>query len=414
VKIFKFGGASVKDADSIKNVAQILQREGTEHCLLVISAMGKMTNAFEKVVEAYHQKIQTQPSIDFIYAYHQEILKDLFSSDHEVFNKVEERFDELHNFLQKNTSRDYDHLYDQIVCFGELLSTIIVSQYLNSIGIENTWNDVRKLIQTDSSYRDAKVDWKATEATIRNNIDCEKLNIVQGFLGGDSHGNTTTLGREGSDYTAGIFAYCLDAQSVTIWKDVKGFLNADPRVFDQTKILRELSYNEAIEMAFYGASVIHPKTIQPLQRKEIPLFVRSFLATEDKGTLIFRNLMLTPSVSCFILKRNQILISISSKDFNFMNENKIGEVFQILYKHKIKVNLIQNSAISLSVCVEDKYNELTNLISEMGLNFRVKRNEPVSLFTMRHASEAEVNYYTRGKKILLKQQTRNTFQFIYE
>ena len=289
MRVYKFGGASIKDAASIKNVANILQQEGTNNCLLVVSAMGKMTNAFENIVNAYfddEQKIQE--TILFVTNFHSEIAQNLFPENHKTHQEVTILLAQMVGLLAKNTSKEYDYLYDQIVCYGELLATTILSSYLNHVGIENTWKDVRTLIKTDSIFRDATVNWEETEQQINSQIDSSKLTVVQGFLGGDSKGNTTTLGREGSDYTAGIFAYCLNAEKVTIWKDVQGVLNADPRVFQETQLLEQISYEETIEMAFYGASVIHPKTIQPLQSKEIPLFVRSFIDPDLKGTKISR------------------------------------------------------------------------------------------------------------------------------
>ena len=268
----------------------------------------------------------------------------------------------------KNTSEDYNFIYDQIVGFGELISTKIISAYLSKKGITNNWIDVRDYIKTDSSYRDAKVNWELTEDIIENKVDTSVLNITQGFLGGNN-GKTTTLGREGSDYTAGICAHCLNAESVTIWKDVKGVLNADPRVFEETKLLTQISYNEAIEMAFYGASVIHPKTIQPLEKKRIPLFVRSFIDVKNKGTKVSKGVSLEPLTSCFIVKENQILVSISANDFSFMVENNISYIFNKLYKYKLKGNLIQNSAISFSVCIEDKFNNFNTVMKKSVLIF---------------------------------------------
>ena len=278
MKIFKFGGASVKDAEGIKNVAKIIQSEGNLDTLVVISAMGKMTNAFEEVIDTYYHKSDELPlKLKFIDEYHKNIMNSLFNKSDAVYQEIDILFGELGWFLARNTSQRYNYVYDQIICFGELLSTKIVSAYLAKIGINNSWFDVRNYIKTDSNYRDAKVDWNLTESIITAKVDTSKLNITQGFLAGNDTENTTTLGREGSDYTAGIFAYCLNAESVTIWKDVEGVLNADPRVFEETTLLTQISYEEAIEMAFYGASVIHPKTLQPLQKKKIPLLVRSFL-----------------------------------------------------------------------------------------------------------------------------------------
>ena len=277
MRVFKFGGASVKDADAVKNVVNVLQEVGYSDTLVVVSAMGKITNAMEKVVESYfNDKDAVSGAIQEVIGYHNEILSDLFQNpNHPVFGKVKVLFDEVKGFLAWNKSPKYAFVYDQVVCYGELLSTTIVSAYLNEVGISNTWLDVRTLIKTDTNYRDAQVSWERTQQEVAK-IDVSKLNITQGFLGSDDNNFTTTLGREGSDYSAAILAYCLNSESVTIWKDVPGVLNADPRNFEDAQLLDKISYREAIELAFYGASVIHPKTLQPLQRKEIPLKVKSF------------------------------------------------------------------------------------------------------------------------------------------
>lgn len=273
--------------------------------------------------------------------------------------------------------------------------------------------DVRKCVKTDSHYRDASVNWEVTEKQILKNVVSEGVTITQGFLGAEDKNNfTTTLGREGSDYTAAIFAYCLDAESVTIWKDVPGVLNADPRYFTKTQLLSKISYREAIELAFYGASVIHPKTLQPLQRKEIPLYVKSFLAPLENGTCVSEGVALEPKVSCFILKKNLILISLSSLDFSFMMEDNIGEVFKLLHNYKMKVELIQNSAISFSVCVSDKFNNLDELLVKLRENFSVKWNENVTLYTVRHFDPAEIKALRENKQILLKQETQETVQLV--
>lgn len=413
MKIYKFGGASVKDAESIQNVANILQQEGTENCLLVISAMGKMTNAFEKVVHAYcfHQE-NLDLSIQNIKEYHHNILRDLFSKDDIIFSKIDGLLNELQDFVSQSPVEMYDFAYDQIVCFGELISTTIASHYFSSVGIENVWNDVRELIKTDDSYRDAKVDWTKTESTILDRINPKKLNIVQGFLGGDAQGNTTTLGREGSDYTAGIFAYCLNAEDVTIWKDVQGVLNADPRVFEETQLLEQISYEETIEMAFYGASVIHPKTIQPLQSKNIPLYVRSFVDTNLTGTKVTRGAAIYPKLPCFIVKKNQILVSISALDFSFMVEDNISHVFKLLHQYLLKVNLIQNSAISFSVCVDNKFNQFDTFYNELKSSYKVEVVKEVDLYTIRHFNNTSLETINAKGTAVLTQINKETAQIV--
>ncbi len=415
MKVYKFGGASIKDAESIQNVAHILQQEGTKNCLLVISAMGKMTNAFEEIVDAYYsQKGNLPEAIEFVSNFHKEIIKNLFEENDFIHKKAAALFAKLNDFLEQNTSEDYDFLYDQIVGFGEFLSTNIVSAYFTNIGIENTWNDVRKLIKTDSSFRDATVDWEATQEMINTTIDKAHLNIVQGFLGGDFKGNTTTLGREGSDYTAGIFAYCLHAKNVTIWKDVQGVLNADPRVFKETQLLEQISYEETIEMAFYGASVIHPKTIQPLQSKEIPLFVRSFKDSKLKGTKVSRGVAIEPLVPCLIVKKNQVLISISTLDFSFMVEDNISHIFKLLHEHQLRVNLIQNSAISFSVCVDNKFNQFDTFYQKIASSYKATFVKNVDLYTVRHFTNDSLQRIYNAGKSLLTQINKDTAQIIIQ
>jgi aspartate kinase len=303
-------------------------------------------------------------------------------------------------------------VYDQIICFGELLSTKIVSAYLTKIGVENNWFDVRNYIKTDSNYRDAKVNWDLTQDIISAKLDATKLNITQGFIAANDTENTTTLGREGSDYTAGIFAYCLNAESVTIWKDVPGVLNADPRVFTNTTLLEQISYEEAIEMAFYGASVIHPKTLQPLQKKEIPLLVRSFINPKEKGTTVSKGTRLVPFIPCFIVKKNQVLVSISALDFSFMVENNISYIFKKLHDYQLKVNLIQNSAISFSVCIDNKFNKFDAFYEDLKKEFKIDIQKEVDLYTIRHFNnEAIVSIEAKGKP-LLTQVNKETTQIV--
>ncbi len=415
MKVFKFGGASVKDAEGVKNLAKVLEVAGEKDLIVVISAMGKMTNAFELVVTNYFGNIQeVTTSINEIVHYHHKILEGLFSTDkHPVFLKVNQLIAELSQFLDKNKSKQHPFVYDQVVSYGELISTTIVSAYLEETGIKNTFLDARDCIITDTKYRDANVKWEATQQRISEVINKKGITITQGFIASEyKHNLTTTLGREGSDYTAAIFAYCLNADSVTIWKDVPGVLNADPRYFKKTTLLNHISYKEAIELAFYGASVIHPKTLQPLQRKEIPLYVKSFLNPAGAGTCVGKGATLDPKTSCFILKSNQVLISLSSLDFNFMMEDHIGDVFKWLHEFKMKVELIQNSAISFTVCVDNKYDSLDALLAKLRGAFKVSWNEGVTLFTIRHATPVEVKRLEADKTVLLKQENRDTVQLV--
>ena len=414
MQVFKFGGASVKDANGIKNVASVLQKVGYKDTLIVISAMGKTTNALELVVKNYFEnKTELKSAIQEVVKYHNEILLDIFENEnHPVFKKITAFFDELNSFLKTNKSPDYNFVYDQIIGFGELISTKIVSEYFNTIGIKNHWMDVREHIKTDNYYRRANVNWDETQRLIHSNFNKGVLNITQGFLGSDANNFTTTLGREGSDYTAAIYAYCLNAERVTIWKDVPGVLNADPRYFENPQLLNKISYREAIELAFYGASVIHPKTLQPLQRKEIPLYVKSFLNPEALGTRIGKNSTLEPMIPCFIVKKNQVLISLSSLDFSYIVEENISEIFNLLHLYKMKVDVIQNSAISFSVCVDNIYNNLEKLLLHLKAKFKVTCHENVSLYTIRHYTQNAINQIEEGKTVLLKQLTQETVQVV--
>lgn len=415
MEVFKFGGASVKDAEGVRNLRSILKQAGKQNLLVVVSAMGKMTNHLEKVLEAY---LGNDEGLEALLAefrtYHFNIMDDLFPNvSHPVYKEVSGYIDRLKGFFESNRSRKHAFVYDQVVGYGELLSTTIVSAYLNDNGIRNTWLDVRSCIKTDASYRDARVNWEESHKRISSTVNTEGVTITQGFLGSEFDNNfTTTLGREGSDYTAAIFAYCLDAGGVTIWKDVPGLLNADPRYFESTTLLHHISYEEAIELAFYGASVIHPKTLQPLQRKEIPLFVKSFVDPGAAGTKVGKGVLLDPMTSCFILKNDQVLISLSSLDFSFMMEDNISEVFRLLHEFKMKVELIQNSAISFSVCVDNKFNNLEALLNKLRERFRVKWNEGVTLYTVRHADPTEIQSLTRNRRVLLRQESGDTVQVI--
>lgn len=414
MQIFKFGGASVKDAKGVKNLAEVLKTVGYKNVLIVVSAMGKTTNALEVVIKNYFEnKAELNSAIQDVIKFHNNILLDLFENEsHPIFKKTTNLFRELDDFLRTNKSPDYNYVYDQTISYGELVSTTIISAYLNNIGIKNNWIDARTHIKTDNYYRRANVNWEATQKNIISSLDKKILNITQGFLGSDANNFTTTLGREGSDYTAAIYAYCLNAERVTIWKDVPGVLNADPRYFENAQLLDQISYEEAIELAFYGASVIHPKTLQPLQRKEIPLYVKSFLNPKDNGTRVGKGIALQPNIPCFILKKNQVLISLSSLDFSYIVEDNISEIFQLLHTYKMKVDVIQNSAISFSVCVENIFNNLEKLLQHLKANFKVTCHENVSLYTIRHYNNDVLNKLEEGKTVLLKQLTQEIVQIV--
>ena len=414
MKIFKFGGASIKNAEGVKNLVRVLNFEGTKNTFVIVSAMGKMTNAFEKVVYYYlNDTSELKNSINQIQLFHQDILSELFESEHLIHNQITQLFGQLQGFLIQNKNKEYSYVYDQVVCYGELLATKIISEFLIDSGIKNNWLDVREIIKTDSNFRNASVNWEETQLNTQK-LNQQELYITQGFISQDAKGNTTTLGREGSDFTAGILAYCLEAESVTIWKDVDGVLNADPRVFKDTILLQQISYQEAIEMAFYGASVIHPKTIKPLENKRIPLYVRSFLNLENTGTKVSKGAQLVPKTSCFIVKKNQILVSISAKVFSFMVERNLSSIFELLHQYKIKVNLIQNSAISFSVCIEDNYSNFTHFYKELNPSFNFKYNENVTMFTIRHFNSESIKKIEKKGILLLQQTSRETVQLVID
>lgn len=414
MQVYKFGGASVKDAKGVRNVAKVLETTNPKQKVVVISAMGKTTNKLEHIISLYFEKSnQLAEAISALKQDHYEILDELFDdSSNPAYTKTNYFFDELSIFFDRNKSPNYDFVYDQVVGFGELISTSIVSYFLKSVGIENVWHDCRNLIDTDSTFRDADVNWDNTQQKILNHINEDELSITQGFIGSDSNNFTTTLGREGSDYTAGIFAYCLNAENVTIWKDVPGVLNGDPNVFENTKLLEQISYEEAIELAFYGASVIHPKTLQPLQQKEISLFVKSFYNPKDKGTKVGKGKLLNPLLPCYIVKKDLVFLSLSTLDFSFFVEENISEVFALFHKHQIKVDLIQNSAISFSVCVDNKFKNVDKLIEILKAKFKVHHQKGVSLFTIRHYDDEAIQRIEKDKTVLLKQLHKETIQFV--
>jgi len=416
MKVFKFGGASVKDAESVRNIPVILENYKTDKLLIIISAMGKTTNGLEELCRAAFDK---DPSANHRYeeirSYHYKIADELFpDKKKEVFTHLNELFREIEEIIHSAGISDYDKFYDQIVSYGELLSTRIISEHLNDAGLKNIWLDARELIATNKTYRAAKIDWEATQQKIseRAKPELEQGNIVisQGFIGSDGT-YTTSLGREGSDFSAAIFAHTLDAEEVVVWKDVPGYMNADPKYVDDTVKLDKISYMESIELAFYGAKIIHPKTIRPLKNKGIPLIVKSFLSPDEPGSVIGEDLSsdaLTPSC---IFKEDQVLISISSRDFSFIAEDHLHNIFGLFSKHRISINLMQNSAISFSVCV-DNSSRLKGLINDLHKDFHVKYNENLQLITIRYYNQPTIDKLTGNKEILLEQKSRMTLQMI--
>ena len=417
MQVFKFGGASVKDADGVKNVAEVLKQFPNEKLCVVISAMGKTTNALERLTKAFFYKTENAEEIlEEIKQAHYTICKKLFTNpSHPIYTDLENTFVELHWSIEDEPTHSYDFEYDQIVSIGEVVSTKIVSAYLNDIGTTNKWMDARGLIQTDNTYREGKVDFELTEALVKTQIEPQLIShgiiVTQGFIGGTSENFTTTLGREGSDYTASILAYCLNATNVTIWKDVPGVLNADPKWFTKTKKIDELTYQDAIELTYYGATVIHPKTIKPLQNKQIPLFVKSFLNPMESGTVIRdgENRLNIPS---YIFKVNQVLISIQPKDFSFIAEDNLSDIFELFSKHGVKINLMQLSAISFSVCCDDDAEKIKLLVTELQQTFKVLYNSDLELMTVRYYTPETIDLLTKNKLILLEQKSRFTVQMV--
>jgi aspartate kinase len=420
MKVFKFGGASVKNAEAVKNLKRILQMYGGVNILVVVSAMDKSTNALEGVINSYFNgnKDEAENMLNKVREFHVNILNELFEDkSHPVYDLINNVFVEIEWVLDEEPGRDYGFLYDQIVSLGEFLSTRIISEYLSKEEVRNLWLDVRDCIKTDNSYREGKVEWNTTNHLIKSILIPEFENgnnviITQGFVGCTSENYTTTLGREGSDYTAAIFGHALDAEEVVIWKDVSGVYNADPKFFPEAELIDKLSYNETIELAFYGASVIHPKTIKPLENKKIPLKVKSFVNPGKEGSVICFEADYSKPVTCVIYKRNQVLISVSAGDFSFIIEENLSRIFQLFAAHHVKINLMQNSAISFSVCTDNDPYKIPGLIKELQKEFRVLYNTDVDLLTIRHYTTEILDQLTKNKEILLEQRSRNTVQVV--
>jgi aspartate kinase len=413
MKVFKFGGASVKDAASVRNVGAIVQ-QNPGPLLVVVSAMGKTTNALEEVFQRAFRRQNFGPALQAFEDYHLQIVRDLFPDrQHPVYSLLQNHFQALADYLAALRAEDYDEQYDQVVSVGEIVSSVIVHQYLAQLG-PATWLDCRKCIQTDVSWREAKVDWVLTEKLIREQVPPllrEQVVVTQGFLGGTTLHRTTTLGREGSDFSGGIFAYCLQAESLTIWKDVAGFLNADPKYFQHTTKYARISYHDTVEMAYYGASVIHPKTIKPLATRQIPLYVKSFLQPQAEGTVISERPdgHLPPA---FIRKSDQCLISFGVRDYSFVSEKNLSVIFHALAEMRFKINLMQNSAISFSVCTNYDAERLPALINLLQDHFIIHYNTNLVLFTIKNYDEESIRFLTDGHELLLEQRTRTTYQFV--
>lgn len=411
--VFKFGGASVKDAEGIKNVKKITDIYRAERMLVVVSAMGKTTNALEEVVKTSYLKTgNIDEKIAVVKNYHASLINDLFENTEKPMAFLDETLQKLVFKLNDFAEAPYDELYDQVVSFGEIISTKLISLYFESVQKEHKWLDARKYIKTNTNFREGTINWEATQSSIELLDETSELFITQGFIGGTSDGKTTTLGREGSDYTASIFAYCLKAATVTIWKDVPGVLSADPRLFDTYTKFEQLSYQEAIEMTYYGATVIHPKTIKPLQNASIPLYVKPFLDPTAEGTVINAEPFKQTDVSAIIVKKNQVMLSISSKDFSFISESNIRDIYEVFSKHNVKCNVSQNSALSFTVCVDYDDMRFGKLKTALEQSFKVRYNDNLELLTVRHYKLGKLRDLVKGRTILLEQLSRSTAQLV--
>ncbi len=414
MKVYKFGGASVKDASGIRNLAEIVSGE-KEDLLIVVSAFGKTTNALENVLlkwisgDASYRKL-----LGGIADYHLSVAGELFPAGNPANEKIDNSFATLEEYMDSSKKGEYDFEYDQVVSYGEIWSTIIVSEFLNFINIKARWINIRGILLTDDRYRDANILWNESMARVKSVFDFRGTcrYVTQGFIGGTVTGRTTTLGREGSDYTAAVLANMLDAETVVVWKDVPGLLNADPKWLKDARKLDEVSYREAVEMTFSGAKIIHPKTIKPLHNKNIPLLVKSFVVPGDKGTVIKADARIKEILPVFIRKENQILISILPKDFSFAMGDNLSRIFYLFVRHGIKVNMVEASAISIDVCVDDDRVKVDSLINDLKTEFAAIYNDNLEMLSVRHYTDEAVDMITMGRDILLEQRTRSTVRYV--
>lgn len=414
MRVFKFGGASVNSTAAVRNMAAIVKDYGQGPLTIVVSAMGKTTNRLEQLVPGVRPRAEHPVMLEQLYDYHIQIVRELFPNPQDA---VYEAFERLFAQLKEQTEKpatDYNYDYDQTVCFGELISTTIVSHYLASMGLENEWVDVRQVVRTDNHYREGIVDFEQTQRLARERFTGKRLFVTQGFIAGTDEGTTTTLGREGSDYSAAILSYCLDAESMTIWKDVPGFLNADPKFFHDTVKMEQIPYNEAIELAYYGASVIHPKTVKPIQNKNIELHIKSFLAPQEEGSVIGPYDTIKPLTPLYIFKNNQILLSVLPKDFSFIAEDNLQNIFAALAELNIRVNLMQNSALSFSICIDDNEILLKKLKERLSSQFHLRYNRGLQLITVRYYTQQIIDQIVAGRPVLLQQRSRSTTQLIVQ
>jgi aspartate kinase len=413
--VFKFGGASVKDSKGVKNLLNILN-EFSDNLIVVVSAFGKTTNKLEEILNLSIENTEKcKEKFEILKAYHFDIVKDLFSDESDpIYTELKNEFLKLKNEIFEKKHDSFDLKYDQIVSFGEIFSTMIVSAFLNSQKLVNKWIDIRKVMITDDTFREAKIDMSLTKTKAEEafNFKNDKVYLTQGFIGGSKSGYSTTLGREGSDYTAAVLANLLEAEKVMVWKDVDGILNADPQYFDATEKLDRISYQEAVELAYFGAKVIHPKALKPLHNKNIPLFVRSFINPEGAGTQIGCFKQYDQDLPIFILKKDQILISLFPKDLSFAIEDELNKVFGYLSEQRIKVNLIQNSAISISLCIDNINRKWKHLIERLKVDYKVLYNDELELLTIRHYSDQAIKKVTKDRKIFIEQRSRHTAHFV--
>lgn len=417
MKVFKFGGASVNSTQAVRNMAAIVGSHADGPLVIVVSAMGKTTNKLEQLVPGVRPAAEHPLLLEEVKDYHWQMVRELFPDpDDAVYDAVGDLFARLERQVA-SAPTNYNYDYDQTVSFGELISTTIISHYLNSIGLANRWMDVREVVRTDSHYREGIVDFGATQeraARVAEALeDCPRV-VTQGFIAGTDDGHTTTLGREGSDYSASILSYCLGAESMTIWKDVPGFLNADPKFFPDTVKIEQIPYNEAIELAYYGASVIHPKTVKPIQNKGIPLFIRSFLDPQAPGSAIGPFRGIRPLTPLYIFKNNQVLISIQPKDFSFIAEDNMQAIFAILAGLNIKANMMQNSALSFSLCIDDNAVLLDLLRQRLSPQFQLRYNRGLQLITIRYYTQQIIDRIVAGRPVLLQQRSRLTTQLLVQ
>jgi len=413
--VYKFGGASVKDANGVKNLFRII-KPVSDKLIIVVSAFGKTTNALEDILKLSYDNVSlSKDKLTNLFLYHYSIMDELFEDKaHPIFEIIKSLFHDLEKNIEKTTYESFDQKYDQVISFGEIFSTKIISDYLKIAGFDNQWIDIREKMVTDTTFRDAKVVFKKSEGNIQSafNFKFVEAYITQGFIGGTEAGLSTTLGREGSDYTAALLANFLDAKEVVVWKDVEGVLNADPQYFTSTFKLNRLSYQETVEMAYFGAKVIHPKTIKPLHNKNIPLMVKSFINPQGEGTVIQCFDAYDEDLPVIILKKHQVLVSLFPKDLSFVIEDELSKIFRYLSDNKIKINLIQNSAISFSFCFDNTNNKVQQLIELLKEDYKVLYNDQLELLTIRHYTAEAIAEVTNGRKIYIEQRSRHTAHFV--